>query len=759
MYFFFSGHGAASSNPAYAEEAICLQGFAEDAWMNALELSSLLGMLNALPAYQRFVFIDGCRNATYTDEVQFGTLALRPRPAKGQRRNYVMRATGPGRKAAEINGHGLFARQLCEGLAGAGAAKRWDPTAADGEGGYVVRWSALGGHVASRVESDHAAQRHEQLIYLEGEHPANEDPVLACFGSKHFGPSRISVRLEQPPKPPERTRVFLRRNDSVDDDLSQELPATGQIEFEVSPSAWVLWARASGWRSLPKSKALAVYEDLVEERIALVPEVSGPPPSVGPRQSTLDPPIADGDGRATLPGSDFRSTDTSHTFDIGELVADEPMSSSLSIRIRGQPVPDVRPAVRVTVRRESGETIIDPVAEATVSLKPGVYRVQLELPGGASSEASVLLSPGELEVLELALPDITAPALARTLVAGHKPLPVDGIAMPSEMLGPLAAPSAATVAAIAVAQGVQAYTHGLIGLGLGQRWGLDDSVGVEVLAVDEREPGEELAAGIHQLPPRARLWQMRVTNDAPAAGELKATHADAPITSLSLALKPGGYWLQFRDTDRRRRAGFKLATQVLPQHVTLVVRHQVRTGGVALMQFAVRRDPAQRLRIQLDLVQGEALQRARAGGRDPLADPAVLALVRGAWFEPFSALVAASALLERGNEAQAQFDALLAVLLDREVRGPDVAVLQAAQATRLGRDDKATALIRDALGMGMAPMVDALLERLDAEARRLGQTGARTDWIAEKLSQSVGHPLWTLRREDDNGRSGDPDLD
>lgn len=728
LYFFFSGHGAASSNPAYAQEAICLQGFAEDAWMNALELSSLLGLLNAVPARQRFIFIDGCRNVAYTDEVRFGALSLRPRPAAGQRRNYVMRATGPGRQAAEIDGRGLFARQLCEGLAGAGTAKRWDPAAAGGDGGYIVRWSALGSHVSAQVESHHAARRHEQLIYLEGEHPANEDPELAQFGARHFAPSKLAVRLEQPATPPLQTMVCLRRNDSVDDELSREMPASGQIEFDVPPSAWVLWARASGWRAKPKFKAVAIYAERVDESIALVPDepATSLPADPRPGMSALPP----GAGR----------------------------DASLSIRVNGQPVLDVRPPVRVTVRRESGEVVVDPVTQAAVTLAPGVYRVRLDLPGGASTEASVLLSPGESEPLDLALPDITTPALARTLAAGHKPPPVHGSAMPSEMLGPLAAPSVATVAAIAVAQAVQAYSYGLGALGIGRRWSLDDAIGVEALTADERDPDTAPAHGVRLLPPRARLWRMRVGSSEPTAGRLVATHADVPIASASLAVEPGGYWLQFRDTDRRRRAGFKLATLVLAQHVTLVVRQQLRAGSVMLMQFAVRRDPAQRLQIQLGLVEGEALQRARAAGRDPLVDPTLRGLLRGDWFEPFSALLAASALLERGDDARAMFDALLAILAEREVRGPDVAVLKAAQAARDGDDARATALIRDALGMGLAPIVDALLEHLYVLARRLGQRGEQVDWIAEKLGQSVGHPLWTLRREDDKRMSGKPDL-
>ena len=230
-----------------------------------------------------------------------------------------------------------------------------------------------------------------------------------------------------------------------------------------------------------------------------------------------------------------------------------------------------------------------------------------------------------------------------------------------------------------------------------------------------------------------------------------------PVTSTSLALSPGGYWLQLRDADRQRRAGFKLATQVLPGHVTLVVRNPTPSGEVVLLQFAIRRDPAHRIDLQAGVVNGEALQRARAAGRDPLADPVLLELAEGRWFEPFSAFVAASALLDRGEEGHDAFRKILAALSAREIGGADAAVLQAALAAMSGRDEEAALHVTRALSLAQAPIVGSLLERLDGEARRLGIAGPDADWVAGKLHETTGHPLWTLHREDDTRRSGKPD--
>jgi hypothetical protein len=735
LYFFFSGHGAASSNPAYAEEAICLEGYTDDDTTNALEITSLMSVLNATPAQQRFVLIDGCRNKMFSDEIRFGALSRQPRTADGQRRNFVLRATGPGRKAAEVDGHGLFSRHLCEGLRGRGSAKRWDPNAADGDGGYLVRWEALTQYVAAEVGATRAAQRHEQLIFLGGEHPAEDNPLMASFAADHFGMSRVVVQLTDPATPPERTTVLLRRNDTIDPPLSQPL-AAGRIEFEVQPSVWVLGAQAAGWNSDPKSARVDVYDDRVDVTLKLKqiepPRMADAPVKSSPVLGSLIGHPAAPFSQALQPTGDGK----------------------LRLTVGGRPLGAVRPAVRVAVRRESGDVVADPVAGNELMLPPGAYRVRLDLPGGTWTEIPVLITPADDETLDLPMPDTATAALARTLAAGNKPPPGGGFALPSEAMGPLAAPSVATVAAIAVVQAVNGGGYGLAALAIGQRWAAGVDIGAEVLIADERDapdPDETFA-------PRARLWQMSSHNAKPVTGELTATNAQAPIESCSLVVEPGGWWLQFRDQDRKRRAGFKLATQVLPGHVTLVVRHQLSSGLVSLHQYAVRRNEVERIATQFGVVQSEAFQRTRAAGRDPVADPALRDLAKGEWFEPFSAMVAAAALLERGDAGVALFDQVLDALTRHDIRGADVTVLRAAQAARKGRDDLAAALLRDALGLGQAPLVDALLERLDAEARRLGIASDRTAWIARKLSQTVGHPLWTLRREDDQRQSGTPDV-
>ncbi|WP_198084411.1 caspase family protein [Variovorax sp. E3] len=711
LYFFFSGHGAASSNSFYGEEAICMAGFADQDWREALELSSLLATLNAIPAEQRLIFIDGCRNAV-SETAQFGALSQRRRPAPGQRRNYVLRATGPGRKAAELDGRGLFARHLVDGLHGAGAAKRWDSAAQDGEGGYTVRWRSLGEYVFAQVAQHRAAQRHEQLIYEEGEHPASEDPVLTGYSAQHFPLATIAVHLVDPAQPPWRTRVHLRRNDSSDPDLSDELLAAGRIEFTVPQSGWMLSASAEGWSSRPKTKAVLAYAERVDEVLVLSPAPSD--------------------------GFEARWTEMLNCPFGGAAAAPQ---GRLSVRLDGLPLNSILPPIRIAVRHDSGELVADPVMVDALPLGPGLYRVRADTAGGSWAETTVLVEAGEAVTAELTLPPSDTPALAPTLLAAGKPPPVGGFAMPSELLGPLAGTTVATVAALATVQGVLHYEYGLSRLDIGRRW--SGPVGVEVQLVDEGRSQAGAGPGSQAVLVRA----MRDTDGDAVARATWRGHPGVPIWSSSQSTDEGGHWIELDDPPAPQQAGFSLATCVFAQHVTLVLLDRMPSGAVVILQYAIRQDPDHRLEIQRSLVQAEAFQRARASGRDPLADPNVLELAHGAWFEPISALVACAALFERGEEARVLFHAILAKLIQRDICGPDLTVLRAARAARDGRGDLASALVHDALGSGQAPLVDALLGRLIDLARQLGLLDERTAWITADHARAIGHALWTMRRD------------
>jgi hypothetical protein len=730
LWFYFSGHGASSSNPAYVAEAICLKDFTDHAHRKALEIASLRGVLNGIPAERRFVLIDGCRDQVFRDDIRFGTLSRQPRAAPGVPRNFELRATSAGRTAVEAGGRGLFGQHLLAGLRGEGGAKRWDPNARDGEGAYIVHWRALSGFVAERV-SKPGGLAPDQLVTDMGERPANDDPELARFDPDTFGRLKLYVHLRQPEPSPVGARIWARRNDSLDEEIADPASAN-PVTLELVPSAWVVFAKCEGYRSRPRQKAIAVYENGIALELELEPK-SPAPLLPHAKQPHLDILAARGLAKREPPrlGAGF---------------------GILEIFAAGCRIDALNPPLRVSIFHETGALEIEYPFPQPLALKPGVYRVRLELPDGSADEQMAGIEAGESDELRFRLPERRGGALTAALAVANKPPPREGLIQPSEPLGWLAGASLVTVASIAWGQAVQHFVGDLAQLGLGDGWQEDGRPGVQiVIANDEAsDTGQRLA-----LTPKVYLWRMFETNRGDHRRLLAANPA-VPISSARFPVEPAGYWVELEDADGRRRSGFKLATAVLPGHATLVVRHPVAAGRVEVLQFAVplaaSHDFESRRYLTNGLVHAEALQRARLHGRDPLSDPTVAGLARGDWFEPFSALLVAAALLDRSvaeEAARTMLETLFTRLKALDAPLADLSILMGAVAERAGDPVSARMHFATALALRQAPVVDKLL---DAFARGLdahGFTGEVRDWVAEKTRQAVSNPLWTLRREDD----------
>lgn len=313
----------------------------------------------------------------------------------------------------------------------------------------------------------------------------------------------------------------------------------------------------------------------------------------------------------------------------------------------------------------------------------------------------------------------------------------------------------ATVATIATAQSVLGRPGSLSKLGLAQSWLHTNKTGVQVvIAIDEASDGQ--ADYSATLTPNVRLWQMFDTNSG-IHERLSVPNPGVALSAAELSVSPGGYWLELQDPDRAQQRGFKLATVVLPDHVTLVVRNQVGAGRIEILQFAISRNPANFEDGLRALVNAEALQRSRLLGRDPLVDPVADAMTSGAWFEPFSAMALAAVLMDLGDAGAEKFGWMLKHLARAAIETVDTLVLRGVAADRAGTPDVARGHFEKALHLRQAPTIDRLLDHLDAGARLHGLGGREHRWIVEKMDQAIGHPLWTLRHEDEK-KKGTPNL-
>lgn len=707
LFFSFSGHGAISANPVYEAEALGLAGFSGSRWRRALELQSLLQTLRAFPAAERFVWIDGCRSAVNADTAQFGRLSDAPRRDEAVLREHVLRATTIGRKAAETGNRGLFTRHLVAGLKGAGDAKRWDPDLFGGAGGYAVRWNALVGHVADAVAASHAAAARAQLVSRSGEASGGSDPLLATFHADAFGTEDVDVVAVAEGGATADTVLLIGRRDQSFDEVRHSTRPGEAVHLKLAPSGWTFAASAPGCIAQPRVKAVAVYGPGLSERFVLLP---------------MDP-VRGGAPSPATPGP-----------------------TGMRLAVAGRPIEELVPVPRISILHDSGAVIADPVLRSDVSpLPPGLYRVRIEGAGGQAAEQSVAVEAGRMTSVALERPGGPDIAAVDLLTRMGKPVAADGFAMPSEAAGELFDISLATTALLSSARRQMGWAGGLAALELGMLPDPLATTGLEVLMVDSRLARDGVAPAAELL--QARLWAMARRNNGLSV-RLRVSPGDPALSSAGFAVGPGHWWLQLLHPDVASRRGFKLATAVFAGHVTLVLRDRLQSGGLAILQMALPRGAeADHLRAALQaLVKAEAFQRARTEGRDPLVDPQLAGLVSGSWFEPFSALLAGTALLDAGDAGRPLLATLLARIARHGIDGPDLAVLKAAMAPDPVQE---AALIRDALGMHAAPVIDRLLVRLEASARRLRLFGEEQRWIAEKQSQSVGHRLWTMRRESD----------
>lgn len=704
LIFAYSGHGAASSNSVYDAEALCLAGFTAQKWQRALELQSLLQTLRAFPAAERFVWIDGCRNEVTNEAAQFGRLGVAPPRDEAVLREYILRATPLGRKAAETGKRGLFTRYLVEGLKGAGAAKRWDPVLFDGNGGYAVRWNALADYVTEAVAQLPAAQRREQLVSRSGESTGNTDPLLASFQANAFAKEEVEFTVVGGAQA---TATLHGRRDQHIDVVQEIMTAGVALTVAVPPSGWTFHVQSPGHHSTPLYRAFAVY---------------GPGLS-GAFELVRDEP--DRSGAENAPGP-----------------------TGIRISVAGRPVEELMPQPRIAVLQDSGAVVQTILFKSEIELEPGLYRVRIEAAGGQATQVSVPVVDGAMSPVQLPAPERVDEGAANLLARLGKPTLGDGFALPSEAAGELLGVSLATTALLAAGRRIIDAGGSLLQLQLNLN-GIEGAwSGLAVLLTDSRMNGKSDL-------PRARLWRMRTTNDG-AAVDLRQSGAEEAIASGARDVERGYWWLQLRDENRDQRRGFKLATAVFPDHATIVLRDRLAEGGVAILQFAVRQAPADLRAALQNLARAEDLQRALGAGRSPLADPQVAGLAAGAWFEPFSALVAGSALLDSGKAGSQLLQQLLARITDQGLDGPDVAMLRAGAAEDM---DYQRTMAQDVLGMKAAPIIDRLLARLDITSQRFGLFGKEQRWLAEKRKQSVGHRIWTLRREDDERRSGKPDVE
>ena len=728
FFFYFAGHGVSFRNGILLLEAMCCADYRPSRTMASLTVASLAQELRFLKAREQFLIIDACRDHPGGPPAIAGQISP-GREGSGRSPQFVLQATSAGDRAAATGRgaarkQGAFTRALLAGLNGNGAAKRW----CSEKETYAVFWSSLASEVCASVErrAIDVGDGTIQVPQPGGQHGAL-DPVLAEYEAAAFAPQSLEAEIAPAPSPASAQIEWQRVEGGFESGF--EPAPTGRVKLMLPPSSYNLRARAPGHVGRPKLIKVPLYGPVKAQTLTLEPD-----PAAGPAPPNTTPvmwPIGTGNSHLwRKPVHHHYGPDPP----LPEMkAAQAPARAALTIYCAD-------PLVALSIGTLGGQEVVaGALSISALALSPGNYRAAAVGADGRAVQEDVALDPGEREDIELAPP----PDPAVAALVGRSGRVTEALFV-SEWLDPVAGATLATLALISVA-------HALLRLPLpteipqlGRAWSEARPPGLHLIAIDERASGP--------APQRKlRLWRMRHPN-TPVVAVTAAVHPELPIVEAAATIRPGNYWLEFQDVDRTSRAGFKLATAVLPDALTVVLEH-VRTDGSIELQQHLIRSAASPLAVLQSLRSAEVVQRALATDRFHAAGPALGRLAEGCADAPFAAALAAFGLLDpwMAPKRDGMADWLTADWFAEHAATAhslvDAAVLAADLAERSGRE--ARPLWAAAIARGAAPVSVRALEELIDAARRHRIFNRDQRWLAEKRKQTVPHPLWVVRREDD----------
>ncbi|MGI5241551.1 caspase family protein [Dactylosporangium sp. CA-139066] len=276
LFVYFAGHGMRTDpvNPVVAHDALLLRDFDRRLpQLGCVGVQDLVSRLEQTGFGAVVVILDACRDFPFRWSVTLGGIGFNgPATSGPPARIFLLQATLPGRTAhaGDVGGviRGDFTVAVLDALAGAGAAKRFDDTAARP---YIVDWTGLTAYVEAAVPE-------------QGPRPRGDgNLVLATFPDGAFDPVKLTVEVG-----PDAVRAdpALRVRVSYDDPgRAEDVPLIGNgpapVHLDVPPRRHRVVARlGEQWNR----RAVDVYTDTT-----VTLSVDGPGPST---QRTYTPEVS-----------------------------------------------------------------------------------------------------------------------------------------------------------------------------------------------------------------------------------------------------------------------------------------------------------------------------------------------------------------------------------------------------------------------------------------------------------------------------------
>lgn len=682
LFFYFAGHGLTARIDFSDEPTLVAADFTDVLSDNSISLRSLWEFFDTTRFADQFLFVDACRNP-WPGELVVGrwTLPGSRRPGQDPAQQFILYATSPGLKAAELSQpgdeRGAFTDVLIRGLRGEGAAKAWSPS----DRRYTVSWETLANHVKTDFERRPLSVGEGFQIPQVGGHwgvlGRGQNPVLASFPAGAFRDEELQVYLEPEAVTPT-AEVAV-----IDRDLGEALtvesnPSQLPVRFTLPPNTYGLRARAPGHDVAVARPPVALYEP-AEVKMTLTPLEGAPTaavvPLTGPRPSA----------RTRAPGR------------LGSIEA----SSS-------------DPLATIEVVDNAG-AVLD-VSEGRVlvrGLEPAFYRVRLRTPEGEVHERTVGLAPGENRQLSIHAPSpAQGTVVSQVIETADLPKAEDNTLSISKSVGSVAAPHLSTILTIAAGLKLQGRSgrHRLRALGME---GLSSALSPKaqsavyiVFGLDARSSSwaKSRLAGV-----KLRLW--RFGTAVPQAFDQPTPFSDVPgLGEFARQTEVGPHWLSIGIPGGKTMV-FCLAC--LPGRVTMLVIQQDVNRDLRVYQYspALGRDQSSDPDFLRRL---ELMQRVSLGNRLDLGHESAVDLLRGKVADPLAGCLGGYLLLRLGEAKGLGAAAGNMTRLYPELS--DSHVLRAEYEAARGRSVAAEHATRAAIETGIPIFTEGLSRLLDGLA-------------------------------------------
>ena len=418
FFFFFAGHGLSSGMNAELQSAVLPSDFRAAETDCSFTVSSLFGLLAGTEFAEQYFFIDACRNIPFETSAILGRYP-NPRAARTPPSpQFVMFATQPGVKAAEIqqpnDEHGAFTSVLLSGLAGAGSAKVWN----DDSGDYGIRWDSLFRHVEAQMRSRQlnvGSTPSGPLIQVPQQYGerGGQNPLLGSLAESAVTKQRLLVSVS-PSGALTNAKLLVTDLSGLVETVPPPLAVPQPLD--LLPRTYGLRTEAAGYRSRQRLTKVDLYEDCSVD-IGMLLELAAAAPE--PQASVV--PGIDGGQHLVFHVAAGNVRTRSGTRSTGEIIisANDPLAWLELASSAGEPLGSGRGSL------------------ARAGLKPHFYRASLLAPDGNRSEQLVQVVANETTRITLTPPEspVSAP-LAWALTEGGFDVDQAGVVHPSEVVGP-----------------------------------------------------------------------------------------------------------------------------------------------------------------------------------------------------------------------------------------------------------------------------------------------------------------------------------